>query len=367
MERHDTHILSDSQEDDENEESEHPYIFNNSQNSENNSFKNTIQSNSKRDNKYNFNDLIIENKNPNNQLNDDSLISSKDLEDLFYDEDRFTRALIKKKEIEEQKKREKEKKQKQEEDESKKIPDSVKIKLIKLNYDDNISVFNKLLTYTPDLINKLKIKKIQNKKLCLSFEKEKIKRNEKNKSAHSREDLKKNLRIKKRPINLDNSDSISDSSYNNNKKRNNKTNTNTNNNNFNNKININTNTNKIKVEGKKMKNLFDILKNNNLKSFKISTNSFTILTRKYKNSIEVDKKIKKRIKSSKPLAFHIRNQIQRQNNFSFKNNMEHNILKKYNFSPGIMQINNKKQFQILQSKDKDKNDFNSKMIISILK
>ncbi len=60
-----------------------------------------------------------------------------------------------------------------------------------------------------------------------------------------------------------------------------------------------------------MNNLFDILKNNNLKSFKISTNSFTFLNRKYKNSIEVDKKIKKRIKSSKPLAFHIGNQIQR--------------------------------------------------------
>lgn len=69
--------------------------------------------------------------------------------------------------------------------------------MIKLNYDDNISVFIKLLTYTPDLINKLKIRKIQKKKLCLSFEKEKIKRNEKNKSAQSREDLKKNLRIKK--------------------------------------------------------------------------------------------------------------------------------------------------------------------------
>ena len=54
-----------------------------------------------------------------------------------------------------------------------------------------------------------------------------------------------------------------------------------------------------------MNNLFDILKNNNLKSFKISTNSFTFLNRKYKNSIEVDKKIKKRIKSSKPLAFQI--------------------------------------------------------------
>ena len=86
--------------------------------------------------------------------------------------------------------------------------------MIKLNYDDNISVFIKLFTYTPDLINKLKIRKIQKKKLCLSFEKEKIKRNEKNKSAQSREDLKKNLRIKKRPINLDNSDSISNSSYN---------------------------------------------------------------------------------------------------------------------------------------------------------
>ena len=40
--------------------------------------------------------------------------------------------------------------------------------------------------------------------------------------------------------------------------------------------NINNNNN---IENKKMKNLFDILKNNNLKSFKISTNSFTIMTK----------------------------------------------------------------------------------------
>ena len=341
MERHDTHILSDSQEDDEIEDSEHLYIFNNSQNSESNSFKNTIQSNSRKGNKFNFNDIIQINNNEGNKFNNQSLVSSRDLEDLFYDEDRFKKALIKRKEIEEQKKREKEKKQKQEEDESKKIPDSVKIKLIKLNYDDNISVFNKFLTYTPDLISKLKIKKIKKKK-CLSFEKEKMKLAEKNKFGNNREDLKKNIRIKRKQLNLDDSESNSDSSYNNN----------------------NANTNKNKAEGKKMKNLFDILKNNNLKSFKISTNSFTILTRKNKNSIEINRKIKKRIKSSKPLAFHLSNQIQRQNNFCFKHNYERNLLKKYNFSPGKIQINNRKRFQILQSKKEEKQpDFNSKIVI----
>ena len=73
---------------------------------------------------------------------------------------------------------------------------------------------------------------------------------EKNKFGNNREDLKKNIRIKRKQLNLDDSESNSDSSYNNN----------------------NANTNKNKAEGKKMKNLFDILKNNNLKSFKISTN-----------------------------------------------------------------------------------------------
>ena len=107
MERHDKHILSDSQEDDEIEDSEHLYIFNNSQNSESNSFKNTIQSNSRKGNKFNFNDIIQINNNEGNKFNNQSLVSSRDLEDLFYDEDRFKKALIKRKEIEEQKKREK--------------------------------------------------------------------------------------------------------------------------------------------------------------------------------------------------------------------------------------------------------------------
>ena len=103
MERHDTHILSDSQEDDEKEENDHFYIFNNSKNSDSNSLKNTIQSNSKRGSKFNLNDLIQPKNNDENEIYNESLVSSKDLEDLFYDESRFTKQLIKKKENEKDK------------------------------------------------------------------------------------------------------------------------------------------------------------------------------------------------------------------------------------------------------------------------
>ena len=81
MERHDTHILSDSQEDDEKEEDNHFYIFTNSQNSDNNSLKNTIQSNSKRGSKFNINDLMKVINNDENENFNESLVSSKDLEE----------------------------------------------------------------------------------------------------------------------------------------------------------------------------------------------------------------------------------------------------------------------------------------------
>ena len=93
MERHDTHILSDSQDDDDEgkEENNHFYDFNDSQNSECNSLKNTIQSNSKRESKFNLNDIMKIKNNDENELYNDSLVSSKDLEDLFYNEERFTK------------------------------------------------------------------------------------------------------------------------------------------------------------------------------------------------------------------------------------------------------------------------------------
>ena len=96
MERHDTHILSDSQEDDEKEENDHFYSFNNSKNSDSNSLKNTIHSNSKRGSKFNLNDLIQTKNNDENEIYNESLVSSKDLEELFYDEKRFTKQIIKK-------------------------------------------------------------------------------------------------------------------------------------------------------------------------------------------------------------------------------------------------------------------------------
>ena len=72
-----------------------------------------------------------------------------------------------------------------------KIPDNIKIKMIKLNYDDNISVFNNLLTYTPNLINKLKLKKSKKKRNCISFEKdkEKVKNKLKNNQNNKKDDI----------------------------------------------------------------------------------------------------------------------------------------------------------------------------------
>ena len=169
MERHDTHILSDSQEDDEKEENDHFYSFNNSKNSDSNSLKNTIHSNSKRGSKFNLNDLIQTKNNDENEIYNESLVSSKDLEELFYDEKRFTKQIIKKNEKDKESEKDKEKEKKVEnnnvennnksmdkielknslmesnvdnnknklnETEINKIPDNIKIKMIKLNYDD---------------------------------------------------------------------------------------------------------------------------------------------------------------------------------------------------------------------------------------
>lgn len=390
MERHDTHILSDSQEDDEKEENDHFYIFNNSKNSDSNSLKNTIQSNSKRGSKFNLNDLIQPKNNDENEIYNESLVSSKDLEDLFYDESRFTKQLIKKKENEKDKDKDKDKeKEKGKESEVEnnnvennknnksmdkielknsliennvdvnknklnvteinKIPDNIKIKMIKLNYDDNISVFNNLLTYTPNLINKLKLKKSKKKRNCISFEKdkEKVKNKLKNNQNNKKEETKKNIRIqKKKKINLPQSDDTysEKSSLNN---------------------NINNNNN---IENKKMKNLFDILKNNNLKSFKISTNSFTIMTKNTGSSIDKSKNIKKKIKTNNSIGYKLNNnKIQKQNEFYLKQDYEYNLLKRYNFSPGKIQINGKKRFQILQSKNENNKlhqEYDSKFIIT---
>ena len=380
MERHDTHILSDSQEDDEKEENDHFYSFNNSKNSDSNSLKNTIHSNSKRGSKFNLNDLIQTKNNDENEIYNESLVSSKDLEELFYDEKRFTKQIIKKNEKDKESEKDKEKEKKVEnnnvennnksmdkielknslmesnvdnnknklnETEINKIPDNIKIKMIKLNYDDNISVFNNLLTYTPNLINKLKLKKTKKKRNCISFEKdkEKVKNKLKNNQNNKKEEIKKNIRIqKKKKINLPQSDDTPSE-----------------------KSSFNNNINNNNIENKKMKNLFDILKNNNLKSFKISTNSFTIMTKNTNSSNDKSKTAKKKLKANNSIGFELNNKIQKQNEFYLKHDYEYNLLKRYNFSPGKIQINGKKRFQILQSKQENNKlhqEYDSKFIIT---
>ena len=379
MERHDTHILSDSQEDDEKEENDHFYSFNNSKNSDSNSLKNTIHSNSKRGSKFNLNDLIQTKNNDENEIYNESLVSSKDLEELFYDEKRFTKQIIKKNEKDKESEKDKEKEKKVEnnnvennnksmdkielknslmesnvdnnknklnETEINKIPDNIKIKMIKLNYDDNISVFNNLLTYTPNLINKLKLKKTKKKRNCISFEKDKEKvKNKLKNNQNKKEEIKKNIRIqKKKKINLPQSDDTPSE-----------------------KSSLNNNINNNNIENKKMKNLFDILKNNNLKSFKISTNSFTIMTKNTNSSNDKSKTAKKKLKANNSIGFELNNKIQKQNEFYLKHDYEYNLLKRYNFSPGKIQINGKKRFQILQSKQENNKlhqEYDSKFIIT---
>ena len=361
MERHDTHILSDSQEDDEKEDNAHFYEFNDSDNSECNSLKNTIQSNSKKESKFNLNEIIQTKNNDENELFNDSIVSIQDLDDIFYNENRFTKNSVKTKDKEKESnnnvskikdKDEKKNSSKEKIQDSKKkimnkssvnkIPDSIKIKLIKLNYDDNdtISISNKLHTYTPSLKNKIKIKKIKRKRNCISFENDKEKIKYKLKTTQlSSANKNNNIRIQTKKKSNEVSESNSDKES----------------------------LNNGGLGNNKMKNLFEMIKNTNLKSFKISTNSFTIMTKDKEHSVDGVNSIKKRLKDSKSLGFQFSNKIQKQNDFYLKQEYEYNLLKRYNFSPGKIQINGKKRFQILQSKKEDNannKEYSSKFIIT---
>ena len=94
MERHNTHLLSDSEEEEGNSDEMHKYSFNDSKNSINNSENNTLYSNNlKKNSSFKLNNLIHNDKdNDNNShINNDylmnnSLVSIKDLDDIFFQE-----------------------------------------------------------------------------------------------------------------------------------------------------------------------------------------------------------------------------------------------------------------------------------------
>ena len=86
MNRHDTHILSDSEEEEEKNEKTHKYSFNNSNNSNCSSEKISEHSNSKKNSPFRLEHLKTNNSNNNYPCNNNSLISIKDIEDIFYKE-----------------------------------------------------------------------------------------------------------------------------------------------------------------------------------------------------------------------------------------------------------------------------------------
>lgn len=335
MERHNTHILSESQDDEEKDENNHFYEFNDTDNSESNSLKNTIHSNSKKESKFSLNELIQSNNNEEKEIINDSLISSRDLEDVFYNEQRFIKKPDKKKG--------------NNKDEKNKEPDNVKIKMIKLNYEDNLSILNEYLSSTPYIINRLKLRKVKKKRRCVSFEniRQKPKPKPKLKLSKNEDNSKKNKKAsKKKKINKPlKSESESNSDFTKSSKEDEK-------------------------NGKKVKSLYDILKSKNLKLLKISQNSFMINQEKNNYNFYEEKmnNFKRKVKSMNSFGDPLYNKIQKQNEIYYKHDYNNNnSLKRNYFSPAKIKINGHKRFEILQIRDKDDRfkhpEINSRLII----
>ena len=329
MERHDTHILSESQDDEEKDENNHFYEFNDTDNSESNSLKNTIYSNSKKESKFSLNELIQSNKKEEKEIINDSLISIRDLEDVFYNEQRDIKKPDKIK-------------GNNNKDGKNKVPDNVKIKKIKLNYEDNLSILNEYLLSTPYIINRLKLRKIKKKRRCVSLEniRQKQKPKPKLKLSKNEDNSKKNeKKSKRKKINKPlKSESDSNSEFTKSSKEDEK-------------------------NGSKVKSLYDILKSKNLKLLKISQNSFMINQEKNYNFYEEKlNNLKQNVKSS--FGDKLNNKIQKQNEIYYNNG---NSLKSNYFSPEKIKINGHKRFEILQMRDKDNRlkhpEINSRLII----
>ena len=332
MERHDTHILSESQDDEEKDENNHFYEFNDTDNSESNSLKNTIYSNSKKESKFSLNELIQSNKKEEKDIINDSLISSQDLEDVFYNEQRDIKKPDKIK-------------GNNNKDVKNKVPDNVKIKMIKLNYEDNLSILNEYLLSTPYIINRLKLRKIKKKRRCVSLGniRQKPKPKPKLKLSKNEDNSKKNeKKSKRKKINKPlKSESDSNSEFTKSSKEDEK-------------------------NGSKVKSLYDILKSKNLKLLKISQNSFMINQENNNYNFYEEKmnNLKQNVKGMNLFGDKLNNKIQKQNEIYYNNG---NSLKSNYFSPEKIKINGHKRFEILQMRDKDNRlkhpEINSRLII----
>ena len=130
MKRHDTHLLSDESEKEKKEEDQHQYNFNNSTISSCSSEDKYISK--KPDNKNPININMINQNYFNNNINfkedNVSILSSKDLEDIFCNEDVINNIPQKKKK-------------------TKKNKYFIKIRKVKLNNENNDEIIDNCLTY----------------------------------------------------------------------------------------------------------------------------------------------------------------------------------------------------------------------------
>ena len=152
MKRHDTHLLSDESEKEKNEDS-HRYIFNNSKISSSSSEEKYLSKESDNIKAININMInqnYIENNN-NFQENNVSILSSKDLVDIFYNEEHIKNTNQKKKK-------------------SKKMKYFIKLRKVRLNYNNNDEIIDNCLTYNPTLRNIVIDKKInKGNRKCVSL------------------------------------------------------------------------------------------------------------------------------------------------------------------------------------------------------
>ena len=329
MKRHDTHLLSYSLEEGERSEEGHQYTFNNSKNSLKNSDNNSLYSNSKRNSPFKFDNL------KQNNINDEnvSIISSKEIEDIFYKEqNNFS---LEKKNKEKNKKliNIKINKNKVKSNENK----NKNLKILKLKRGNKKEIINRYLTYSNSLINKNKKNNMIKKRICISVNnsyhnsKKNIKEIKK-KNKHKNKILKKPSKSKRLKLDLK----------------------------YKNVVIENDNINMEDLEeNKKIKNLIDLINKQKIKSLKISKNYFSIKTNKVVKPILLDKNIKTNdIRKKYYLKFN--NKIQHQNDFYLE--QENN---KINYIPPYKyELKSIERFKYINKKKKLRESNSSKNSLS---
>ena len=325
MERHDTHILSSSEEE-EHYGKKHKYSFNEFNNSISSSEKISVHSNSKENSPFKLDFLKLNNKriiNNNNLNNDDSIISIKNIDDIFYNEIEKTLS-VKETHVNTDNKNEKN----NQGDNTLKIGDisyeskkieinnneetslsnqygklNLKIKLIKTNYNNKNKNKNNHVTYTPRLkIESISFDNIKKRSTSVSYPSPDSKKfNEKYNNDNTKSSRKS---TKSKQLKLS-------SEYEN----------------FNNVNNTNNNNNSSKnlEEDTNMKNLINLLKQKKIKSLKVSKDSFSLNSKK--NNPILLGQYPKLNKNKIYIPYENTNRIQHASNFYFEQENNYDIEK----------------------------------------